>query len=397
VRTTSRVSPAIVGMLPAAMAVATIFYTMVSVLATSMIDDLQITRAELGWVVTVFSVVAALISPTIGGVADRLGAKRAMLWVFLFVSLGFLLLSRATALPWVMGSVVVIAVGQAMSNPSTNKMIALQIPAGRRGLITGIKQSGVQMGTFVGGLAFPALAVAGGWRVAPAAIGFTGLALLALAAATLPTTEPGLATARADRPPLPPGTNWITLYAFLMGAGGSPIFSFLPLYAQEAVGVSESYAGLLIAIGGLVGLTARIAWSVIAERRHSSGPMAAIAALAVISIALTMLAEPWGVAVLWLATVAAYLSMSAWNSVAMLTVITTAGPRGAGRASGVVLMGFLAGLAASPPLFGWSVDRLGTYQPGLAATGILFALGLITVLIWRRQVTSRGELGRPLP
>lgn len=372
------------------MAVATVFYTMLAVLATFLIDDLGVTRAELGWVVTVFSICSAAISPSIGRIADRLGAKRALLWVFSFVGAGFVLMSLAGALLALIGAAVVVAIGQAMANPSTNKMIAQRFAAGRRGLMTGIKQSGVQMGAFVAGALFPTLAIARGWRSAPLVVGGASLFLLVVAAWRLPRDAQHAEPRASVATPLPPGTMWITLYAFLMGAGGSPIFSFFPLYAQEAVGVTETHAGWLVAIGGLVGLTSRILWSVAAERVGSWRPMLILAVTAVVSGLLTMAAEPAGVWMLWVSTVVAYTSISAWNSVAMLTVITTAGPAGAGRASGVVLMGFLAGLAVSPPLFGWSVDRLDTYQPGLAAVVVLFALAVVTMFAWRRSATPVG-------
>lgn len=379
--------PSTVVLLPAAMAVATVFYTMLAVLATFLIEDLGVTRAELGWVVAVFSTCSAAISPSIGRVADRLGAKRALLWVFSFVGAGFVLMSMAGALLALMAAAVVVAIGQAMANPSTNKMIAQRFPSGRRGLMTGVKQSGVQMGAFVGGAVFPSLAIARGWQSAPLLIGTAALVLLVLAGWRLPRDAEHAEPRSSVKAPLPPGTMWITLYAFLMGAGGSPIFSFFPLYAQEAVGVTETHAGWLVAIGGLVGLASRILWSVAAERVGSWRPMIILAAGAVVSALLTMAAEPVGVWMLWLSTVVTYTSISAWNSVAMLTIITTAGPTGAGRASGVVLMGFLAGLAVSPPLFGWSVDRLETYQPGFAVVVALFLLAVVTMLAWKRSAT----------
>ena len=64
----------------------------------------------------------------------------------------------------------VVGIGQTLANPATNKMIAHEVPPGRRGLITGIKQSGVQAGAFVAGVAFPAAAVAVGWRSVPLAV-----------------------------------------------------------------------------------------------------------------------------------------------------------------------------------------------------------------------------------
>jgi cyanate permease len=75
----------------------------------------------------------------------------------------------------------------------------------------------------------------------------------------------------------------------------------------------------------------------------------------------------------------------------MLAVIDEAGTA-TGRASGVVLLGFLAGLGIGPPIFGATVDATDSYTTmwllSIAASAV--ALGL--VMAWRRSVGSRGGL-----
>ena len=382
------VAPAVtVGLLTSAMTVATVFYSMVALLATFILDDLGATRAQLGWVVAAHSIASAALSPSIGAIADRLGAKRSMLGVYAFSGIGFVLMARVNALATMIAAGLVISLAQSMVNPATNKMIAKEFLPGKRGLITGVKQSGVQVGIIVAGISFPALAIAHGWRSVPVVVGTVALALLAVAAWMLPADSTTSSLTHTERrPPLPPGIYWITAYAFLMGVGGSPIFSFFPLYAQEAIGVSETMAGLIVAVGGLVAVIARIASSVRVERTGEySRAMMSLAGMAVGSGILLILAQPLGVVMLWISAVAAFMSISAWNSVAMLSVINAAGPAGAGRAAGTISLGFLSGLAFSPPLFGWSVDRLETYQPGFIAIVFVFALATLTMWIWRRR------------
>jgi MFS family permease len=68
----------------------------------------------------------------------------------------------------------------------------------------------------------------------------------------------------------------------------------------------------------------------------------------------------------------------AWNAVGMLAVMDFS-PHGlVGKGTGLVLFGFLLGLAIGPPIMGYSVDTLGTYAPGwLATAGLLFVAGLL--------------------
>ncbi|MEE9533508.1 MAG: hypothetical protein V3W06_03755, partial [Acidimicrobiia bacterium] len=61
------------------------------------------------------------------------------------------------------------------------------------------------------------------------------------------------------------------------------------------------------------------------------------------------------------------------------------------RASGIVMFGFLAGLGVAPTLFGWLVDRTGSYTPmWLISVG---SLGLTAVLAvwWVRRTPPKSE------
>src|SRR5207237_10888387 len=57
----------------------------------------------------------------------------------------------------------------------------------------------------------------------------------------------------------------------------------------------------------------------------------------------------------------------------------------AGRASGVVLVGFSLGLMSGPPLFGGSVDLTGSYAPGFIGVIADPASATTRVLLWRRH------------
>lgn len=379
------------------MGVATLLYSLIAVLASFIIDDLGISRAQLGLVVTSFSAVAAIASPVVGRATDAVGARAGMLAIFTLSGLGFLLFGIAPGVFGLMGAAMIVGISQALANPATNKMIAHEFEAGHRGVITGVKQSGVQVGTFLAGLTFPAIAAASGWRTVPIMVAVAVAVMLTAAFVGLPSHDAPIDRIESsDRQPLPSWVWWLTLYAFLMGAGGSPIYSFLPLYATEVVGMSERGAGLVLGLAGLVGIVSRIAWSAATERRGELlAPLLILALMAVVAALMTASAVWFGVVMLWAAAFFAFMSISAWNPIAMLAVIVRAGPALAGRASGVVLFGFIAGLGLSPPLFGWSVDRFGTYTPGFITVGVVFTLAAFTITRWSRS-TEQSPTGRVL-
>ena len=80
------------------------------------------------------------------------------------------------------------------ANPATNSLIATRVEPGRRGGVTGVKQSGVTLGVFLSGAMLPVLERFWGWR--GASLTFAVLfGLLALVVhLTLAPDQPSLAS-----------------------------------------------------------------------------------------------------------------------------------------------------------------------------------------------------------
>ncbi|MDA2978820.1 MAG: MFS transporter, partial [Actinomycetota bacterium] len=74
----------------------------------------------------------------------------------------------------------------------------------------------------------------------------------------------------------------------------------------------------------------------------------------------------------------------------MLGLIVIAGPAAAGRASGIVLFGFLLGFGAGPPLFGWMVDSTGSYMGVWWLAMGASTLGALVMLAWRPTQSADG-------
>lgn len=366
------------------MAVATFPIIVFSVLAAELIEDFGVSRAQIGLLVTATGLVGALSSPYFGRLTDRIGAVTATRAV-LAIGIGTL---AALALSPVYGLLVVAALASGVpngwTNPATNALIVDNVPAGTRGLVTGIKQSGVQVGTFLGGLMLPLLAGLWGWRVAVAvfilipASGLVGMWGRKDIAGTEPHEEEWLDTR------LPASVRWIAIYGAISGVATSGIFGFLPLFAEEDQLWSAQAAGTLMAIVGLTGIVARISWPPVAERRLGHGPTLRILALASMFSAILLALAGLGTLPSWVLVPAALLlggGAIAWNAVGMLAVMDFSPPGMVGKGTGVVLLGFLAGLGVGAPLLGFSVDALGTYVPGWFA--VAFLLGVCALIAGR--------------
>ncbi|GMQ98532.1 MAG: MFS transporter [Acidimicrobiia bacterium] len=387
--TDSRNRGVFTSLLFATMGVGTFVALSIGVIAVVFIEDLGITRAQLGLVFAVNTLGAAAVSPFFGHLTDRIGGRSATVVVTGTAAVAFLVLGIAPSLGVLVVGSMIGAVAQAGSNPATNKLIALDIPAGSRGTVTGIKQSGVPAFVFVGGLLVPTMAVIWGRASAYVALAAFAASLAVFAwwylpdGRVKPTASVTQGTGR-----LPRDIWWITAYGFILGFSGSATVLYA-LFTTESLGQSVVMGGAVAAVVGLVAMPSRILWARYAERHHAYRfPLLVIAVIAVAASVVLVGADsgPW-----WLIWVAALLTgagPSAWNAVGMVALIVIAGPETAGRASGVVLSGFLVGLGIGPPLFGWIVDTTGDYTGAWIVALVASIAGLVTVLLWTPQEQS---------
>ncbi len=379
-------------LLAAAMAVATFAGPAFAVLARFIIDEFGLTRAELGWVVAAFSTVGALASPAVGRITDSIGGRKALAAIFILGGLGMLAIASAPTHFWLIAAAALTGLGQAFGNPGTNKLISVHVPVGQRGAITGWKQSGVQAGVFLAGMLLPAGALAWGWRPTMAIAGAFALITLGVVGFVVPHDPPRDRVARVpNRLVWSVPILWLTIYGFLMGAAGGAVYTYLPLYGEEGLGLSVSVAGSVAGVAGLVAFFSRVIWARHAEKGGSYiRALIQIAALSVVFTSALLAALTWGSWLLWVGALGLGASSTAWNSVGMLALMVYAGHEQAGGASGVVLLGFLAGLGLGPPLFGWSVDRYAGYGPGLWGVLVVFLVAAVFGLTWQRS-TRRSE------
>lgn len=373
------------------MAVATIAQFVFGALAPFIREELAISRIELGALTTVLFVGGAVLSPLVGPLTDRVGGRRVLVVLFALNGLAFVAMAVAPSYILLLAAVAVSGIAIAGSNPSTNLLIAHHVPAGSRGAVVGFKQSGVQVGSFVAGAAFPSLAAVVGWRWSLVSVSATAVLGAALVVLFVPSDPPG-ELGRQVGFRVVTAVRWLVPYALFMGAGIAAITAYLVLYAHEAVGLDEPMAGTLLAVMGGVGVVARIAWSHHASRRRTISVLLAwLAGLALVSTAAVLMATWFGAWWLWVGAVGAGSSAAAWNGVGMLAVIRQAGPRGAGQASGVVLTAFYVGLLVMPIGFGAIVDTTGAYVSAWGLTAGCFTLALVTAILWAHRERIRRE------
>ncbi|MGI9604902.1 MAG: MFS transporter [Acidimicrobiales bacterium] len=379
------------GMLLITMAASTISFFALAVASTDLQDEFGISKLQLGLLGAINTGVGGAFAPMSGRLADRYGGRWAMGGVLVTAGIGASVIALAQSFGAAMVGMAIAGLPQGWGNPATNKAISRGVAASQRGILTGLKQSGVQLAVFTSGFAMPAISGAWGWRAGlwmAAAISFSALlglrlvptltddeiAEVSLEQSAEQPEEPEQTTNRetVEPAPLPRFVYQVAIFGFLLGAVGGGLGRFLPLFAEEVAGFSVGDAGRVFGIQGLVAVPTRIASGILLDRGVS--PRRMITTMGVggaVAVVLILLATDGSGAFLWSGTVLAGLTLGSWNTAANLSMVRE--NRSAGRASGILMIGFLAGLTFAGPAVGWSIDTFDSYTPAwLASAG--FAL-----------------------
>lgn len=363
------------------MAVATVAPGVFSVLATTLRAEFGVARWQVGALVTAVMGVGALLSPMVGSYADRILPRYSTAATLVLAGIAFLAMALSPGYWWLAGAAIFAGLGQALSNPSTNLLLMTQAEVGRRGVLTGVKQGGVQAGNFLAGVLLPVgTASALGWRGSVALIPFAclgGLMILAWLVKGRPAVEVRVSPPRKGR--TAPVIMRLAVCGGLLGLAAGSLLTHLPSFAAEVFGWSQALGGLLVAVFGGVAFLARLTAGPISERYFSHDRTLGAMALLTGVVGVALAVAPSG-AWLWPTAVLIGIGPMAWNVIGNLAVMELSPQGGAGHGSGVMMAGFLGGAATGAPLFGWSVDLIGTYRPGWLVVG---GLGLVAAWVAR--------------
>ncbi|MGA7271449.1 MAG: MFS transporter, partial [Acidimicrobiia bacterium] len=142
-------------------------------------------------------------------------------------------------------------------------------------------------------------------------------------------------------------------------------------------------AGLLLAVGSVAGIVARVTTGAMADR--SGGPqfklIAAMLAIGALTIAAGSTGNVW---LLVLGTIGAFTGGWAWTGIFFLSLVKT-NPERPGAVAGIGVAGLGVGNAAGPLLFGVAAQSFGFGTAWLVAATVAALASLL-------MVTARSQL-----
>ena len=320
---------------------------------------------------------------------DRIGDRNALLVVLAAGAVCLTAMALAAGFATLLVAVAIGGLCRAAANPATNRFISTRVAAGRRGFVTGVKHSGETGTTILIASALPTTAVLFGWRAALLLLAGIAVAGLVFAAATIHSTATPERTEVAGGP-LRRSIYWLTVYTTAMGAAGTCMTGYLPLYAHDVGHFGVAAAGFVMATAGVVATLSRVVWSHLAERRLGiPAALRILPSIAVLAIVLLILAPQLGSGAYWLAAALWGASGLTFGAVSNLAVILESDGVNTGRGSGMIGFGFGLGAMIASPVFGWLVESGPGYGAGFGLVAGCYAAAVGVILLGQRHFRVR--------
>jgi MFS family permease len=349
-------------------------------------------QTQLGLVLSVELVGSLLATAVAGGLTDRFGDKRVVLWSGWVMGIALICASLVHNFHWILGWMMLYGVGYAAVTPAGSHAIVFFFKKEARGFAMGVRQCGVPLAGVIGSLMLPAIAIHFGYQWSIAIAGIVTIAACT-AASTLYREPEELHGERisfrallADMLRVAGDARLIllTLTSMTLVSAQMAMFAFLALTFAHQAGFPIGIAVLVFTVSQIAAMVGRIAWGWASDKIfHGSRSLplvvvCAMAALCVFGVSLVSAHTT-----LWEAVVlAALLGFSAegWFGVAVIGIAEIGGEEHSGSALGVSLTFIFFAAFAAPTVFG-AIAQSSGYAFAWRALAIVVALGVVPALL----------------
>ena len=343
-----------------------------------------LTTTGLGAVTAFFFLTASITSAALGRVVERIGWRASMR--INSISSALILIAIALFAHSALSlSLLLIAGGgvYGLANPAANKALAELVRPDRRGLIFGLKHSGIPTSTLLAGLAVPTLALTIGWRFA-----------FAFAALLLPVIWILLAIDNDDpidaandinssHTVAPMSTSQI---AALAGAAALATWAavslgtFLIPAAVEA-SLSESGAGMLLFVGSLASIGTRVTAGSLTDRKGSRGFVGLAVLMGVGSVVFVALSGAAGV---WFVGLVLLAFATGWGWPGLMTfTVVNANVATPASSSAITQAGVFLGAGIGPLALGWLIGNVSRIAAWMTVAVCLGIASVVTLTVAR--------------
>ena len=358
----------------------------VPVLATEIAKDLALDPVAAGFYTATLFTGAIIGSAAAAKVTRLIGAFVGSLAALVLIGVGIGLL--ATASPVILAPAVLLAgFGYGLVNPTASALLVRVTRPERRGWVFSVKQTGIPIGSAVGGFVAPPMAHAFGWQATLFMI--AAVCVLSI----LPFAPSAARSMREERTPGVrsaggvqllrhyPALLILALGSLALGALQLCLATFLTAHLVLNGGLDLVDAGRVFACSQIGGAVARPLWGKVADWSGSAArTLCTVGILGSIAGFVTAALDPnWPIgAMIALATVFGATSL-AWNGVFFAEIVRIVRPEEVAAATGGAQLFTYTGIMAGPLLFAAVASLAGAFGPAYAVLAAVALPGAIAI------------------
>lgn len=359
-------------------------------LAPFLIDDLGITRAQVGMFTSTIYFGMVLFSTHAGWLTDRIGIRFFLLAGPGAMGLVFLSLSLAHSFIPALLIVFIAGVGYQFINPTTVKTLSQWFPPNMRATAIGIKQSGISFGGAVGAVVIPVMALAWGWRGTVIAIGIAILAVVILSWIYYREPSSGVKASKSELITMKGLLHTITQRNLVLQSIAGAMYcipsvviaTYLVLYLKETLSISLVVAGTCLMVAQFGTVAGRILWGVISDRLFAGKRKIVMIIMGIfitIMALITMLIS--STSPLWLiySIVAIFGFSTGIHGLHVTFLAELAGEKMAATGVGFGAAISAIGMVIATPVFGYIVDSTNSYSMAWLFLAIIGIIGVVLI------------------
>jgi ACS family hexuronate transporter-like MFS transporter len=352
-------------------------------------DELGLSRAQVGLFFSAFYLAMSGSSLGAGWMADRLGVRKTTLQGHLFLGICTVAAALDPSFAWAFASFFLAGLGYSFLNPASTKGVMAWFQRGERATAMGAKQTGVPTGGVVTAMLAPQLVLFLGWRGALAALGVINFLFGFLFSILWRDPPEGMAPAASEDVVPQESEAPLDIWRFLPISCGTAVYligqmsliTYIPLYLKDAMGFSPYWASQALALTQAGAMVGRVGWGVASDRLFGGRRKIVLILIGVLSaVFITGLSFMTRGSSFYLLLPILFLSgvcLVGYQGVSYALIGELAGKARTGSALGMMITINAASATVGTPVFGYIVDRTGSYTLAWQALAAVLALGII--------------------
>jgi predicted MFS family arabinose efflux permease len=364
-------------------------------------DELALSRAQVGLFFSAFYLAMTGASFGAGWLADRWGVRRTTLQGHVFVGLCTAAAAFAPSFAWALASFFFAGLGYSFLNPASTKAVMLWFLRDERATAMGIKQTGVPAGGFVTALFAAPLVLWLGWRGAFAVLGLLNV-VCGLVFSTYwrePATE--FSSGRGEETAARAAGDALNVWRFLPASFGTALFligqmaliTYVPLFLRDSVGFTPYWASQALAVAQGGAMIGRVGWGVASDKIFGGRRKIVLIIIGLLSVvliaSLSVMTGETPIYLLLLVVFFAGCCIIGYQGVSYTLISELAGTTRTGAAMGLMITINAAAATLGTPLFGYIVDRTGSYAVAWQALAAAIAMGCVGLMLFHKETRRR--------